>query len=387
MEIPKFDNLYMRDLRGNIREWKIHVEFQEADNTAFIVTNAGILDKRYTESRRHIRTGKNIGRANETSALEQAFSEAQSMWQKKLDAGMLRDKAAVQTHEPVFPMLAHRFDEHSKKINYPAYMQPKLDGCRALATIDPETNAIRIISRKNKDFNFLDHIRAAIKLLNLPVGLYLDGELFTKELPFEEIVGLCRKDKRISNEEKEKMLKIEYHIYDCFDVNNKDRGFKNRHEIVCKYLNHVDKSSPLKKVYTQIVRNADETQAWYDIFYKQQKYEGAMIRNSHARYAINKRSYDLQKIKEFQDAEFEIIGFKEATGNDTGTIVWLCKTRNGDEFDVRPKATREARAQLFESAQKDFEQFYGKQLTVQFQGFTNGDVPRFPVGVGIRDYE
>ena len=31
--------------------------------------------------------------------------------------------------------------------------------------------------------------------------------------------------------------------------------------------------------------------------------------------------------------------------------------------------------------------FVGKMLTVRYQGMTNGDVPRFPVGVIVRDYE
>jgi DNA ligase-1 len=29
----------------------------------------------------------------------------------------------------------------------------------------------------------------------------------------------------------------------------------------------------------------------------------------------------------------------------------------------------------------------GKQLTVRYQGLTNGDLPRFPIGVIVRDYE
>jgi DNA ligase-1 len=29
----------------------------------------------------------------------------------------------------------------------------------------------------------------------------------------------------------------------------------------------------------------------------------------------------------------------------------------------------------------------GKLLTVRYQGLTNGGVPRFPVGVAVRDYE
>ena len=29
----------------------------------------------------------------------------------------------------------------------------------------------------------------------------------------------------------------------------------------------------------------------------------------------------------------------------------------------------------------------GKMLTVRYQGLTNGNVPRFPIGVSVRDYE
>ena len=29
----------------------------------------------------------------------------------------------------------------------------------------------------------------------------------------------------------------------------------------------------------------------------------------------------------------------------------------------------------------------GKLLTVRYQGLTNGSVPRFPIGVSVRDYE
>lgn len=385
MEIPNFDNLFMKDLRGNIREWTIGVE-PSHDGTARIITTAGIIGKKYTNSTRHIQKGKNIGKANETTPLQQAISEAQSMWQKRVDAGMLPNRTAAESHEPVFPMLAHRFDGHSKKIRYPAYVQPKLDGIRCISCI--ENGQVRLISRKNKDFNFLEHIREAIAALDLRNGLYLDGELFTKDLSFEEIVGLCRKDKRITDKERQKMLKIEYHIYDCFDIHDKKLPFELRHEIFYEYLKKLHLHSPLKLVETRVANNEEEVKRHYDDFYGKQNYEGAMIRNAKdSPYGINKRSYDLQKIKEFEDAEFKIIGFKEATGNDSGTIVWLCQNENGFEFDVRPKATREARAELFQQAQRNFNQFKGKQLTVQFQGLTNGGVPRFPVGIGIRDYE
>ena len=378
--------LYQRDTRGKIREWVIKVEPQP-DKTALIVSEAGIIGMKYTKSSRHIKKGKNIGKSNETTAVQQAISEAQSMWQKRVDSGMLQDKDAAETHEPVFPMLAHRFADHGdKRVRYPAYVQTKLDGVRCIACVD--NGRVRLISRKNKEFNFLEHIREDILALGLRDGFYLDGELFTKELSFEEIVGLCRKDKRITETERKKMLKIKYHVYDCIDMHNKQLSFEERHHLLTGTVYRHKLNVVL--VETRLAKDFNQVNEYYDIFYNGQGYEGAMVRNAKdSPYGINKRSYDLLKMKEFEDSEFEIIGFKEATGNDAGTIVWLCKDSksNGHEFDVRPKATREVRGELFQAAKNDFSQFKGKQLTVQYQGLTNGDIPRFPVGIGIRDYE
>jgi DNA ligase-1 len=39
-------------------------------------------------------------------------------------------------------------------------------------------------------------------------------------------------------------------------------------------------------------------------------YEGIMVRNPNSPYEISKRSSYLQKYKEFDDDEFEIIGFQ-----------------------------------------------------------------------------
>ena len=64
-----------------------------------------------------------------------------------------------------------------------------------------------------------------------------------------------------------------------------------------------------------------------------------MIRNKDGEYGINKRSKNLQKFKEFYDQEFQIVGYEEGTGNDAGTVIWVCMTQQGDLFKARnPKA-------------------------------------------------
>ena len=60
------------------------------------------------------------------------------------------------------------------------------------------------------------------------------------------------------------------------------------------------------------------------------------------------------------------------------------ETENGSQrFWARPKGTRDERQQLFNTGDK----YLGKLLTVRYQELTDDGIPRFPVGVSIRDYE
>ena len=118
-------------------------------------------------------------------------------------------------------------------------------------------------------------------------------------------------------------------------------------------------------------------------FTQDEDFEGVMIRNLHGPYGLNKRSKHLQKFKTFQDDEFKIIGYDEASGNDQGTVVWIVETATGQEFRVRPEGTRELRREWFENG----DDYLGKMLTVKFFELTDDGIPRFPIGIAIRDYE
>jgi DNA ligase-1 len=112
-------------------------------------------------------------------------------------------------------------------------------------------------------------------------------------------------------------------------------------------------------------------------------YEGAMVRNLLGTYAIGKRSANLQKVKTFLDGEYLIVGFTQGTGGETGCIIWECHTPAGQPFRVRPRGTQEDRKVLFQNGSD----YIGKKLTVRYQELTDDGVPRFPVGITIRDYE
>ena len=119
----------------------------------------------------------------------------------------------------------------------------------------------------------------------------------------------------------------------------------------------------------------------YDDFIKQ-NYEGIMIRNTNGVYKLKFRSNDLIKLKPFLDAEYKIVDFTDGVGRDKGCVIWICENKNGDTFRCRPNGSLEERQSLFENGKK----YIGKYLTVRYQELVD-DIPRFGIGISIRDYE
>ena len=78
-------------------------------------------------------------------------------------------------------------------------------------------------------------------------------------------------------------------------------------------------------VNTDIVKLEDDVMEFFDN-YRALGYEGAMLRNSNSIYE-NKRSYNLLKVKEFDDAEFKIVGIEEGEENWPGMSVPLSVKR------------------------------------------------------------
>jgi len=146
----------------------------------------------------------------------------------------------------------------------------------------------------------------------------------------------------------------------------------------------------LKKVESYVVQ--DEDAAWdLQKQFLDEGYEGAMIRNLHSKYKFS-RSADLLKMKNFQDAEFKIVGATDAGGGHSGAIMWTCETTDDDgkkvQFQVTPMGTIADRRKLFQEYEKDPSQFIGKEMTVRYMGLNpKTNIPNIAKGVAIRDYE
>jgi DNA ligase-1 len=167
---------------------------------------------------------------------------------------------------------------------------------------------------------------------------------------------------------------LTFYAFDYFNTKKPDLPFAERQRIMA------DKTKTT--VETMLVETKSEIPKLHSKFVDE-GHEGIMIRESTSIYEIGKRSNYLLKFKEFQTEEYEIVGAKTGHGRDADAVVWVCKTATGHEFTVKPEGTIKERERYY----RERNQYIGSQLTVRFQNLTALGVPRFPVGVVIRDYE
>jgi len=362
--------LYKQTSSGSLREWTISLKEQDGD---YVITMAdGQVGGKIKESKPTVIKAKG-GR----TPFEQGILQYESKIKKKIDEGYKESKEEAQKDVFIRPMLALDFKKRGHSMDYPATVQRKFDGVRCIAYLDDEENVI-LESRRGKEFPHLNHIRKAIRP-HLEQGRILDGELYSDDLTFQRVVGLVRKESLNAQDEQDLPL-VSYRIYDAFGGSLTDKPFTERYDFAKSKVSQI--GSPLALVENFPITSASEIKPLHDRFVKE-GYEGAMIRNPQMPYEMDKRSSGLMKFKEFKDDEYEIVGFEEGTGNDAGTVIWVCKTPSGDTFKVRPRGTIAERAK----ALSDAPNLIGEPLTVRYFELTDDGIPRFPVGISIRNYE
>jgi DNA ligase-1 len=395
-----FETLFGIDKSGRTKTWEAYVILNE-DNTATATITYGLLEGKKQTTTRHYTVGKNIGRSNETTSYEQAISETLSKWkdkrekegyttqqhQQEKESSEISTISPPTTQQKILPMLAHVFDpsKQKNKIQFPCYIQPKLDGVRCLCYLTEDGTRVLAQSRTASYFESVGHIttellRPFLENPELGRNVALDGELYTGSMPFEQLVGLVKK-KKLSTEDIGNLRDISYHVYDIIDKDHPDASFHERYQKLRRITEAIN-SPFVKLVDTQIANNTEEFRGFFSTSI-QDGYEGVMLRNMNGKYRCNYRSYDLQKYKEFFEAEYEICGFREAEGRDRGTVIWFCRLpdESGTVFSVRPRGTLEMRRLWFLKG----DDYIGKQLTVIYQELSEMGVPRFPVGKCVRE--
>lgn len=293
------------------------------------------------------------------------------------------------------PMLAGKAPSLDK-IRFPVLVSPKLDGVRAVIKDG------RVLSR-----NLLEIPCPTVQeLFGDPRFNGFDGEL---------IVGApCAPDAfRVTSSlvmSKEPMFgywqgELVFHVFDDFSAD--ELGFDARYEVVKK---RIGKSSKIFKVveHREVINHHGVE--LYEEEWLKAGYEGLMIRDPNGLYKHGRsttKEGGLLKLKRFEDAEAEIIGFKELAHNQnedrTGGLAQrrsskqagkvggevlgsfhvrgLTGTYKGVTFDVGSGLSAEERKDLWQRQNG----LLGKVLKFAYFPGGSKDKPRFPTYLGLRD--
>ena len=423
MSLHSFPLLLGESKNGKTKEWRIYIEENKVAQTITIVTQTGYVDGKKVLHRKDIQSGKNIGKVNETTPLEQAMAEALSTWKDKIKRGgykpepgvmetLMEEEEELEEQETnvgssssstavvqpsmMYPMLAQKWTD-KKKIEPNTFVQPKLDGVRCMMKFIPEKKEVLCLSRTGQPYHHLNLIRQAIQDFFQHVKIqywmkkhgssfWLDGELYRHDMPFQKITSIVRKKKKEDTEADQ----LQYHIYDIYFENHPDWNFQERAQHLQSFATLFQHPN-IQWVDTKMIQ-PDANLLTLHNEYVEKGYEGMMIRYPNGMYRPKYRSNELLKYKMFEDDEYTIVDYKESAGI-PGTIQFICSYTNSvngetQTFTTDMKGPFEWRGQLFEDAKKHFDKkMKGKPLTVQHQGFTDSGAPRFPKGKSIRDYE
>jgi ATP-dependent DNA ligase len=155
-----------------------------------------------------------------------------------------------------------------------------------------------------------------------------------------------------------------------------DAPFSERHRLLTALIDP-EVHTTLEIVSTYIVNNEEEMKAKH-IQFIALGYEGTMVRHSDESYAVNKRSSQLLKYKDFIDEVFTVVDIVPSESRPEQGVV-VCTSPKGT-FSCGMKFSHfDRKVMLLEK-----EKYIGQPAEVRFFEYTDGGIPRFPVCVGFR---
>lgn len=353
-----FPKLYKYTTKGQVQSWEIICP--PCENCYYTIEGINTL----TTSEPTYCAGKNLGKSNETTDEQQAQLEAQSKWEKKVKQGynevLTKDKKFFQ------PMLAFDLKKYEKLLfTVPTWIQPKLDGVRCYKDR-------WLYTRTGDKIVSCPHLDSGI--------INLDGELYNHELKddFNKIVSLVRKTKPEPEDILESAEKVQYWIYDYPYL--ADKVFSERYSALKSDFKNFPSSYKLVPTYR--IYNIKELQLWHEDFLSE-GYEGSIIRMDLGGYE-NKRSKQLLKYKDWQDAEWDILNITEGEGNRAGCAATVTILVDGK---VLCYPTMTGTEEYMRAVLRDKDKIINKkQATIKFFGYTTDGSLRFCTVKTIIDY-
>lgn len=338
------------------------------------------------------------------------------------------------TNVPMFKIMRADEYHHNRKINFPATIEPKLDGIRIWLSV--EHGMVVGKSRGNVLFTTMSHLfsEASMFFMYLPLGSALDCEMFNPLFSLQELTSITRREKTLHPllsllelhvfdlylpenppyEERRLILEkaLMIYRYDMFGYTNSNylqvggrhleiADLRQPQEIIElkldtkeRYLEHAIPKGKTKIFLTEryLVHSHEEITKFHRYF-TSVGYEGSMIKRQANGAEFGTTNYKMSqyifgkgarilKYKDWLDDEAICVGVIDSEGTEKGCAILRLK-KNDKEFTVRMKGSLERRREWLRNPSL----VLGKPVTYKYQVLTDDGNPRHPVGIEIRDYE
>jgi len=275
-------------------------------------------------------------------------------------------------------MLAYKIGKKEVDYNEKVFIQPKLDGVRCVITKDG------CYTRAGNQWMNVAHIEMQLeKFFEVCPDVILDGELYNHELRdnFEKIISLVKKKTPTREDRWEAFELVEFHVYDHIS----DSPYELRYSDLTYWFGptgvYKDESVVLSDNFA--IKNHDEALLKHS-FNLSLGYEGSILRLNGG-YEC-KRSYNLQKFKDFHDKEATIVGYIEGKGKRIGTLgKFLMIDDEGIVFGCPPG--KGYNYEQLTNILNNINDYIGKRATFTFFERTKANSYRHPMYKTIRNYE
>jgi len=257
-------------------------------------------------------------------------------------------------------------------------LQPKLDGVRCVITKDG------CYTRTGKQWLNVDHIEAALErfFIDFPHKI-LDGELYNHDLRdnFEKIISLVRKTKPTPEDRAEAAELVQFHCYDLINEANYDIRYGSIRESFWSYGKYNNDSIIVSD--NALVSSHDAALLMHEDNLAR-GYEGSILRLNKP-YEC-KRSYNLQKFKDFHDTEATIVGYVSGKGKRTGTLgKFIMRDDDGIEFGCPPGKGYNYKD--LANILLNINDYIGRRATFTYFERTKANSYRHPLFKTLRNYE
>ncbi len=264
---------------------------------------------------------------------------------ERIIAKDLKCGASVSTVNKIWPgliaeypcMLCSQYEKKLvDKIQFPAYVQMKMDGMRFNAIV--KDGKVEFRSRNGKEINLLGNLEQEFLSLAAGVDCVFDGELmimFDDGYQFADRQtgnGILNKAVKGTISEKE-AAQVHATLWDIIPYSDFKTGkcigpYSTRYEVVKHKINQLVGPKRIWKVYCVEVQNIEEAQSEFSKLYAD-GFEGIILKDANGIWE-DKRTKSQIKFKGELECDLQVVGVQAGTGKYEGLLgALLCESSDG----------------------------------------------------------